>query len=553
MLRRVHIRLGAATRLVAVGCLLLPMVATSYTGCGGGGEGAPAPGSGAVDTVLKVGSSKPFKTANLIGDDWYNVLASITTHDSLVRLDTDVQPSPWLATEWEISPDSRVFTFTITDRAKWHDGVPLTAEDVEFSIEYYRDNVAFAGWMKDVIDTVEAEGNEVTVNLKKPYGNFLIELMSYDIVPRHIWGGVEDPEAYAGGDVAVGSGPFILEEWDQSAGRFTFIANEEYFQGMPGVDRLEVEVFSNMDALVMALAQGEIDTWWDYSGEFPYTYVPTLLKAGDIEFASATFLGVPAALGFNLERYPTSELAFRQAVAKAIDYEQIANLVYHGYGTVPTYGFVPSTHPNFDTSVAAMEYAPDQAATLLSSLGLQDADEDGILEDADGEDIVLTLLVRSDKASLVRCAEVVRSQLEDMGIGVQFKSVDFSTWYSIKEDSDYDIAFFRCTPWGTMMHAGHGSGYFDSRRTGMGVLHNLDAEEYLDACDARLATALPEQQRDLDFAIQQLHEDYLPGIALVWIESIYPYRAGWEGWVIDQVFGGVVNSYSWSTVARSVE
>ena len=507
----------------------------------------------ATPVVLRVGSTKPYKTTNKFGDYWYGVLSNLTTHDSLIKLGTDMKPTPWLATEWEISPDSKTFTFTIADDVKWHDGNPLTAEDVKFSLEYYRDKAPRSGWMKDVIDTVEVDGSKVIINLKKPYGNLLTEFMTYAPIPKHIWENVDDPEKYEGADMVIGSGPFKLEEWDETARRFTFVANEDYFQGKPNIDRLEVEVFSNMDALVMALAQGEIDVWWDYSGEFPYTYVPILLKADDIEFASATFLGVPAAMGFNLERYPMNELAFRQAVAKAIHYEQIANLVFHGYGIVPSYGFVPSTHPNFNNSIPTLAYNPEEASELLDSLGLQDTNNDGIRETAGGEDLVLTFLIRSDKPSIVRSAELVVSNLAEIGIVAELNSVDTSTWLATKDEMDYDIVFFRATPWGTMMHASHGSGYFDSRRTGAGVLHNLDAQEYLDTCDARLSTALPEEQRELDIKIQELHNEYLPGIALVWIESIYPYQTDWDNWVIDHIYGGVVNSFSWFQVTKSSE
>jgi peptide/nickel transport system substrate-binding protein len=523
--------------------LLTLILIFTFTGCGGSTDNE--------DIVLKVGSTKDYKTSNLIGDEWYNVLASITTHDSLIKLDENVELSPWLATEWDISSDSTEFTFTITDNAKWHDGNQLTADDVKFSLEYYRDNVPFAGWMKDVIDTVETDGNTVKVNLKKPYGNFLIELMSYDILPKHIWENVDDPQTYNGDDVSIGSGSFKLEKWDMAAGKFIFIANEDYFQGKPTIDRLEIDVFANMDVLVMALARGDIDTWWDYSGEFPYTNVPALIKAGNIEFANATFLGVPAALGFNLDRYPTNELDFRKAIALSINYEQIRNIIYQGYGSIPTYGFVPSSHSNFNEAIPSLEYNPDEARDLLQDLGFQDSNENGIVEATPGEDLELKLICRSDKINLVRAAEFVKDYLEDVGISVDLHSVDFSTWYAIKEDLDYDIAFFRCTPWGTMMHAGHGSGYFDSRRTGMGVLHNLNDQEYLDTCDERLATALPEAQIDLDLEIQQLHYEYLPGIALVWLDSIYPYRSGWENWIVDQIFGGVVNSFSWHSVTKS--
>jgi len=521
--------------------------ATPTTPTAAPGDSTPA----AKPVVLRVGSTKPFKTTNTFSDYWYGVLSNMTTHDTLIKLGSDMKPAPWLATDWTVSEDSRTFTFTIADNATWHDGTPLTAENVRFSIEYYRDCDPEAGWMKDVIESVTVDGNDVILSLTRPYGNLLIEFMTYPVVPESVWSDVEDPLTYEGPDMVIGSGPFVFESWDPAAGRFVFTANEDYFQGKPNIDRLEVNIYRTMDALVMALSRGEIDTWWDYSGEFPYTHVPPLLKGGDIEFATATYLGVPAAIGFNLDRAATSELVFRQAVASAINYRQISELVFSGYGSTPTAGFVPPTHPDFNDGLPQLVQDKDKAAQLLDSLGWKDTNGDGIREGADRKNIVLTLLTRGDVPSTLRSTEMVAADLKAVGIGCSLKSVDNATWVAAKDAMDYDLVFFRATPWGTLMHASHGSGYFDSRRTGSGVLHNLAAAEYLETCDARLATADLAEQERLDRELQRMHAEYLPGIALTWIESVYPYREGWDGWTIDHIYGGVVNSFSWFTVTRN--
>jgi len=500
--------------------------------------------------VLRVGTTKSFKTTNKFADYWYGVLSNLTTHDSLIKLGSDMKPAPWLATGWSVSADSMEFTFTITEDATWHDGTPLTADDVKFSIDYYRDRDPQAGWMQEIIETVTVEGDTVTLALSRPYGNLLTEFMTYSMIPAHIWQAVEEPLKYEETDMVIGSGPFRLESWDAAAGKFIFTAHEDHFKGAPNIDRLEVNVYRTMDALVMALANGEIDTWWDYSGEFPYTHVPPLQQSGDIEFASATYLGVPAAIGFNLGTGPASDLPFRQAVAAAINYEQIAQLVFSGYGSTPTAGFVPPTHPNYSAELPPLERDPDKAASLLESLGYVDRDNDGIREDEDGKDLVVNLLTRGDVASTLRTTEMVAADLLAAGIGSTVKAVDNATWIAAKDAMDYDLVFFRATPWGTLMHASHGSGYFDSRRTGAGVLHNLADPGYLAACDARLANADPGQQERLDKQLQQMHANHLPGIALTWIESVYPYHEGWKSWTIDHIYGGVVNSFSWFTVSK---
>ena len=502
------------------------------------------------EVVLRVGTTRPFTNTNRFSSYWYGVLTNLTTHDSLIKLGPDMQPTPWLVSEWEVSEDSTVFYFTVVDNARWHDDTPLTAQDVKFSIEYYRDRDPQAGWMKGVIESVEAEGNQVILSLTKPYGNLLTEFMTYSVVPEHIWANVEEPLKYEGDDRIIGSGPFALESWNPAAGKFIFVANENHFRGKPNVDRLEVHVFGNMDALVMALIKGDIDTWWDYSGEFPYTHIPPLLASGAVEFASATFLGVPAALGFNLEREPLDEIGFRQAVTHAINYEQISELIFYGYGTPPTYGFSPPTHPNHGDNVLHLEYNPTTAGALLDNIDIIDSTGDG-WRDKDGVRIKLVLLTRSDMASMLRAAEMVAANLKAIGIDTTIQAVDSATWIATKNAKNYDLVFFRGTPWGMLMHAGHGSGYFDSRRTGAGVLFNLDDPEYLATCDARLATALPQQQAELDRRIQELHAELLPGFALVWINSVYPYRKGWDNWVVDHIYGGVVNSFSWFTVTKA--
>ncbi len=506
----------------------------------------------ATPVTLRIGSTKGFKTTNRFADYWYGVLTNLTTHDSLIKLGADMLPQPWLARSWEVSPDARTFTFTIASNVKWHDGQPLTADDVRFSIEYYRDRDTSSAWMKDVIQSIDVKGNNVILNLSRPYGNLLTEFMTYSVLPKQVWEKTEEPLKYEGEDRVMGSGPYKFQSWDPAAGKFVFTANPDYFQGKPVIDRLEVNVFSNMDALVMALSRGEIDTWWDYSGEFPYTYIPNLIKSGKIEFASAGFLGVPAAIGFNLDRSPMDKLDFRKAISLSINYAQIVEQVFSSYGTTPTPGFVPSTHPNFDTSLPKMETKPDEAKKLLDSMGLKDINNDGIRENLEGKPITLSLLVQTGNASNTRCAEMVTGYLKNVGIALQIKMADSSTWIATKDKMDYDLVFFRATPWGTLMHAGHGSGYFDSRRTGSGVLHNLNNPDYLAACDARLSSGSPQEQAKQDLKIQQLQAQLLPAIPLAWIDSVYPYSKKWENWKVDHIFGGVVNSFSWFT-ARPIK
>ena len=103
-----------------------------------------------------------------------------------------------------------------------------------------------------------------------------------------------------------------------------------------------------------------------------------------------------------------------------------------------------------------------------------DANANGILEDAEGRDLNLTLLVDPDKQYMARLAELVEDYLESIGIEIDLRAVERSSWVNLKDTYRYDLTISRTSPWGMVMHANWGTGYFDTRRSGEGVLHTVD-------------------------------------------------------------------------------
>jgi peptide/nickel transport system substrate-binding protein len=557
----------AAGRLWQITALALVLALTMAAGCASQtapasptepATGATTPAPAAATTApeptkappppLKVGTTRQVKTANLISDYWYGVIAGLTSHDMLVRIDPAMEIKPWLAEEWTASDQGKVWRFKLTKDAKWHDGKPVTADDIVFTFEYRAEKDPQSGWLKGVLESVAIEGDDVVVRLNKPYSTFLVELAVFRILPQHIWETVDDPLTFSEDAAAIGCGPFALEKMDESAGVITFRAVADHFKGRPTVDKLEFHLYRNVDSMVMALSKGQIDVTWDYSASIPYTSVPALEQASGVEFAMAVDMGIPVALGFNLDRYPTSERWFREAVSYAIDYEQIAELIMAGYGRAPTLAFAPPSMRDHDVGAAPLQYDVKKAVAALDAAGLKDVNGDGLRETPQGEKISLTLLSRTDSAAITRSAELLQGYLKAIGIDATIKALDTATWVALKDGMEYDLVLFRTTPWGMLMHAGHGSGYFDSRRTGAGVLHNLDDPDFLALTDKTLSTTDEAASRDLAVQLQRAYAEHLPGIALTWAENVYPYRDSWEGWQIDVIYGGPVNIYSLFTV-----
>ncbi|MGQ9675269.1 MAG: ABC transporter substrate-binding protein [Chloroflexota bacterium] len=508
--------------------------------------GTPSPAAAPI--TLKVGTTRQIKSSNPVSDYWYGVLGGFLTQESLVRIDPKLGIKPGLAEKWEVSDQATVWRFYITRKAKWHDGRSVTADDVKFNLEYRLAKDPQSAWMKNVLKSVDIEGDAVVLRLSKPYSSLLVEFDTYRVLPKHVWEKVDDPLKYTGEDATLGCGPYQVDKIDLSAGAIAFKANPDYFEGKPAVDRVEFSIFRNVDAMAMALSKGEIDVTWDYSASLPYTSVPPLMKSSGIEFATEVDMGVPVALGFNVKQGPASNRLFREAVSYAVDYAKLAELVFVGYGRAPTAAFVPPSMPNHDASLRPLKQDLKKAGELLDSIGLKDVNGDGVRENAQGGKLELTVLSRTDSDVIARSAELVQGYLKAVGLACNLRALDTATWTSTKDKMEYDLVLFRTTPWGMMMHASYASGYFDSRRSGAGVLHNVDDPAYLALCDQILRTTDETENRVLQTKLQEYYATELPAIALAWADNVYPYNSKWKGWQLDIVHGGPVNRYSLFTV-----
>jgi peptide/nickel transport system substrate-binding protein len=146
----------------------------------------------------------------------------------------------------------------------------------------------------------------------------------------------------------------------------------------------------------------------------------------------------------------------------------------------------------------------------------------------------LEVVVRSDWS---RVGELLVDYLADIGITSELRSLELSSWVAAKDEYQYDLTVTRTTPWGMLMHAGWGTGYFDSRRTGRGVLHILDDPGFLALADEILATANPEIRVNQAQRIQRYYAEELPGIALYWNMIVTPFSRKFGGWEPDPLYG----------------
>jgi peptide/nickel transport system substrate-binding protein len=385
-------------------------------------------------------------------------------YDSLATIDLDGNFQPELATEWSVSDDGLTWTLTIRDDSVFHDGTPLTVEDVVFSLELYRNTAdfPFLPTYLDPFTAIEAgEGNTVVLTTAAPIAAFDYRLPAMFILPRHIWEGI-DPVTFTN-DEMIGSGPFKLAEYSQGE-FFRAEANPDHWGGRPAIDEVIFQTYSNPDARVQALINGELDA----ITEFPATAISILQGDANIEVVDGLeFGGRFADIFFNMvdpELCPPDDgvcsghpalrdVIVRQALAHATDKQQLIDTVLLGLGD-PGLGFVtPALGDWFPSELYAEDYAFDLAAAaqMLEDAGYVDSDGDGIRECPTEDcgptgDLTFRMNYPTDNDEHPRVSEQLSGWWGEIGVKVEIQGLDADALTSICCPAfDFDVMLWSWT------------------------------------------------------------------------------------------------------------
>ena len=486
------------------------------------------------DTVLRIGTPNVVKSDAFCGDYYVGIFSHLSNMP-LMRMDENGHLLGQTAERYEVSGDNTVWTFYIRDDLYWSDGMKVNPEDVAFTFTYLGEKVAETGWIGETLESVSVseEDNSVTFRFSKPYTRINLEFATYNLLPEHIWKEIENPKEHTGPGPYVGCGPYYLDEINLDSARLIYRKNPHWKGKDPAFGSVEVDWFANKDAACFALEGGSVDTYYQYANSYPYANIGNLNVPEDFETVEKTSIGLTY-LGINLDREPLSDVNFRKALSYAIDYNELVNLETLGYGEVPNRGFVPPGMDHFKET-EKLSYNVTRAREILNTSGYTDIDGNGIFEaPGQNEDLCLDLLLRT---GYERYGDYFTDYLTDAGIGVSVHQVDTGTWFELKDNHEYDLTITGTTPWGMLMHASWGTGYFDSRRTGKGVLHNLNDPEFLGLCDEILATTDQNELRELGSELQDYYAANLPGIPLYWKKDVTPYNRDFSGWHTNPLFG----------------
>ncbi len=285
------------------------------------------------DGYVRTGATVALKNLNPVAANDANEFKEIRMiYDSLLQISPDGKVVPWLADSFKLV-DPTTIDITIRDGAKWHDGTPLTTEDVVFSFEYQTKYKApfFIASLEKIAKVESKGGNGVRFTLKEPFAPLFANLFSaIFIIPKHIWSKipdgttVEDPLNFAN-DKPVGSGPFTFDYWDRGK-ELKVSANKSHFMAPKCAGIIRV-VYGSHDAMAAAIEKNECD-------RTRYILKPTLMQDLD-KISGVVGRGYEShgfyCLSYNNKRGPFTHKAVRQAMNHVIPRELIRDIVMSGH------------------------------------------------------------------------------------------------------------------------------------------------------------------------------------------------------------------------------
>lgn len=439
--------------------------------------------------------------------------------DTLVTSDAEENILPSLASDWQVSGDGLVYTFKLRPGVKWHDGQPLTAEDVAFSYKYQKQYPPVRAADLSAVRKVEAvDGQTVRIELGQPEPHFLANLASFTIIPKHIWEKVTDPYNFVAPEAAVGSGPYRLTDYSKEHGTYRYEANENFWGSKPRVKVLE---FVPVSEEILAFEQGKVDRT---------KITPDLLPRfeNNPEYRVMRYETSWAyRLYFNMKRRPElADKTFRQALAYAINRQELVEKLERGAAVPGNPGVLHPNNKLYNPQVPQYPYSPQKAKDLLDSVGYKDINGDGVRENSREEK--LSFLLLADERS-ARLAELIKQQLALIGVEVNVKVVDQKTRDARFKEGNFELCINGSGAGEDLKEVTSKSKARATTTTATVIgYHNPEVDRLYSAQEKETD---PKKRRQLMAELQRIVAEDLPKITLYYKNSLMVHRPSvYDGW-----------------------
>ena len=465
------------------------------------GCGDSAPSSGDGNKTITIAAPVDINTLdprNGSGTITTNVMSYI--YDSLLRTDENGKITPYLAESYK-QIDGTTWEFKLKKDAKFSDGTPLTAEDVKYTVDSFKDpskNFKLASDYK-FMDIEIKDPQTFVIKLQKPFQSLPLRLTCMSILPKGYLEKVGDEEF---AKKPIGSGPYKVQEWTKD-NQIVLVKNENYYGTKPKADKVVFKIIPEAASRMAALESHEVDI---ISG-VQTSEVERLKGVSGIKVVGGPTTRV-IFLGMNLKTdTPLKDKKVRQALNYAVNKEEIIKGVLDGNATpIPT--IATPQYEFYDKDIKPYEYNPEKAKELLKEAGYPDGfDIQMSLTESymNGQDVAQAISGQLEKVG-VRVTPVMEASngrtpkfksatilpLYMMGIGGPYSDIDLVSKISFSSGERYST-------WSDPQ--------FDALRE--------KAEETIDPAEAQLAWS----------ALQNYIKEEAPAVFLYQQHMIYAYNA----------------------------
>lgn len=527
----------------------IALCAFLVTACGGSDSGNAGGGGGEGGTVT-VGMRADFQPINAVtaGDQYTVELINYALFTPLVQYDEKLGVRPYLAEKWTMTAND--ITFNLRRDVKWHDGKPVTAEDVKFTFDLAKDPAAgslIGSAYLPMVKTAEVvDSYTVKFTFTGPHAQALEDFW-WAPMPKHLLQNVTaaDLRNAPFNRQPVGSGPFKFAQWEANQ-RLVLERNPNFPEalgGPPNLERVVFRIIPEPSTMLTELTTGGVQV------DVPLP--PDQVKQIKDNDAIKTF-AFPGKtvyyIGWNNKRPPFNSPNVRRALGMAVNRQEIIDALLFGQGT-PASSTVPPWHPLFPKDAPAPTFDVAAAGQLLDQEGWKDTNGDGI-RDKGGKPLRFTLM-SSDNALNRSVVEVLQSQFKKIGVDAQIRVLEFQTLLAQHKSRDFDAVF---TSWvlDNFQMASAPAALFHSRLAATEQSTNRSAvniPELDRLIDQASATPDDNQARTIWRSMTEVLQREQPVTFIYWLNETAAARSTVGNVVMDQR-GELVNIAEWTAGRR---
>jgi peptide/nickel transport system substrate-binding protein len=380
----------------------------------------------AAAATLRLGvTADALSTDPIASSDNPSIWTQLLLFDQLVRPSRDgTRLEPGIAESWKVSADGKEYEFKLRANAKFSNGDPVTAQDVEFSLRRAAGEKSQWGrFFRPITEYRVVDARTIVMRLDTPFTPMLnnLAMFSASILPAKL---VESQGA-AFFDKPVGSGPFVLTQWARGQ-KQTMAKNPHYWEaGKPKLDGVTIEILPEDNSRVLKLKAGELDAIIG----IPFNQVDGLKSDPNVAVGVVNAFRTDL-VQLNTTKKPFDDVRVRQALNYAVDKAPLVQNILRGNGSIANSPLPLMAHHNAD--LKPYPYDLDKAKALLAAAGLPNG-------------FKTSMLVSGGDATARQVAAVLQASLKRVGVEVELQNIESSSQFGTTKAGNFEMSLSRAS------------------------------------------------------------------------------------------------------------